>query len=97
MTPSEAKKLGGRISFEENDFQFINDWNNIKLKIMEEISREYYNSNPKMKDKLVGTGTKKLVHSGFGIDTFWGVNKNGGENNHGKILMKLRDEIKNEI
>jgi len=96
LTPSAAKKFGGKDSFKENDFTLRNDWDDVKLKIMEEIFRDYYISNTELIDKLIKTNNKLLVHKGFGINTFWGVDKNNeGRNNQGNILMKLREEFKN--
>ena len=96
LTPSAAKKFGGKDSFKENDFTLRNDWDDVKLKIMEEIIRDYYISNTELIDKLIKTNNKLLVHKGFGINTFWGVDKNNeGRNNQGNILMKLREEFKN--
>ena len=96
ISPNDAKKFGGKASFKENNFTLRSDWNSVRLKIMEEITREYYLANTEFIDKLIETGDKLLIHKGFRIDDFWGV-KNGdeGENNHGKILMKLREEFKN--
>jgi ribA/ribD-fused uncharacterized protein len=96
LTPSAAKKFGGKDFFKENDFTLRNDWDDVKLKIMEEIIRDYYISNKDLIDKLIETDNKLLVHKGFGINTFWGVDKNNeGRNNQGNILMKLREEFKN--
>lgn len=91
--PNEAKNFGGKKSFQENGFTLRPDWDKVKLKIMKEITREYYLSNPEFRDKLIETGNKKLIHTGFRIDDYWGVKKTGGENNHGKILMELREEL----
>ena len=96
LTPNAAKKFGGKASFKENDFTLRDDWNDVRLKIMEEITRDYYMSNTDLIDTLIETDNKLLVHKGFRIDTFWGVNKKEeGNNNHGNILMKLREEFKN--
>lgn len=96
LTPNDAKKFGGKTSFKENNFTLRSDWNSVRLKIMEEISREYYQSNKEFIDKLINTGEKLLIHKGFRIDDYWGVKKEDkGENNHGKILMKLREVFKN--
>ena len=96
LTPSDAKKFGSKTSFKENNFTLRSDWDKVKLKIMEEITREYYLSNSDLTDKLIKTGEKLLIHKGFRIDDYWGVKKEDvGENNHGKILMKLREEFKN--
>ena len=93
IEPNEAKKMGGKKYFEENNFTLRNDWDNVKLNIMEEIIREYYLNNPDMLKKLKQTGTKELVHTGFRIDDYWGVKKGEGKNYHGKILMKIRNEL----
>ena len=61
---------------------------------MEDITRNYYKNNKKFMKKLIETGSVELIHSGPRIDGFWGVNKNGSNNYHGKTLMLLRDEFK---
>ena len=93
----KLRKFGGKASFKENDFTLRDDWNSVRLKIMEEIEREYYMANKELIEKLIETDEKLLIHKGFGIDDYWGVkgDDDKGENNHGKILMKLREEFKN--
>jgi ribA/ribD-fused uncharacterized protein len=94
IDPSEAKKMGGKKNFELNEFSLRKDWDNVKLEKMKEITMEYYAANPELVEKLRKTGSKKLLHTGFRIDDYWGIKKNGeGENNHGKILMKIRDTL----
>ena len=94
LKPNEAKKYGGKASFKKNNFSFRKDWDEIKLKLMEEITEAYYSVNPIMKQKLIDTKDAELLHSGPLIDSFWGVTSNGtGENHHGKILMKLRKQF----
>ena len=94
IDPSEAKKMGGKKNFKLNEFSLRKDWDNVKLEKMKEITMEYYAANPKLAEKLRKTGSKKLLHTGFRIDDYWGIKKNGeGENNHGKILMKIRETI----
>ena len=73
------------------------DWNSGRLKIMYEITKAYYEQNDRMKQLLIQTGNKELIHYGPRIDEFWGQKKDGsGKNHHGKILMKIRDEFKRE-
>ena len=55
LKPNEAKKFGGRASFKENDFTLRDDWNSVRLKIMEEIEREYYMANKELIEKLIET------------------------------------------
>ena len=83
--------MGGKKYFEENNYNLREDWDSIKLILMEEITKLYYSYNPEMLEKLKSTGNKKLIHTGFRIDDYWGVKNGEGENNHGKILMKIRE------
>ena len=94
ITPEEAKNLGSKKTFEENELELRPDWNEVRLQLMEDISRAYYMANKNMKKKLIDTGDKVLLHKGPRIDSFWGIKKDGGLNYHGKILMKLRNEFK---
>jgi len=95
--PSEAKKNGGKGGFKKRGFIIRDDWDSVKLKIMYEIIKAYYEQNDKMKQLLIQTGNKELIHYGPRIDEFWGQKKDGsGKNHHGKILMKIRDEFKRE-
>ena len=92
LEPNEAKKYGGKTSFKKNNFTFRTDWDKHKLKLMEEITEAYYSVNPEMKQKLIDTKDAELLHMGFRIDPYWGLKGDGsGENNHGKILMELRE------
>lgn len=93
LNASEAKKIGGKTSFKVNNYKFRSDWDKIKLKLMKEITEEYYKENPKFLTKLKETGNKELLHTGPRIDKFWGVTKDGGENQHGKILMEIRENM----
>jgi ribA/ribD-fused uncharacterized protein len=91
LKPNEAKMYGGKTSYKKNNFTFRDDWDEIKLKVMKEITEAYYSENPEMKQKLIDTKDAELLHMGFRIDPYWGFKKDGsGENNHGKILMELR-------
>ena len=93
LEPNEAKKLGGKKYFKENNYKIRDDWNNKRLEIMRECTGAYYEANDDMKKRLLETGDKKLIHKGFRIDGFWGVNKKEKNNHHGKILMSLREKF----
>lgn len=88
-SPSEAKKLGRCVTMRV-------DWDDIKLEIMEELVREKFESKPKLAEKLLATEDIEIVEGNTWGDTFWGVCKGVGENHLGKILMKIRDEIKED-
>lgn len=93
IEPNEAKKMGGKKYFSENNYKLRDDWNQIKLQLMEDITKIYYDKNPEMFEKLKETGDKLLIHTGFRIDDYWGIKGGNGENNHGKILMKIRNDL----
>ena len=87
--PGQAKKLGKKVDMRP-------DWDQIKLQVMEDLTRQKYTRNPELKAKLLATGDAELQEGNTWNDTFWGINvKTGeGENNLGKILMKVRDELR---
>lgn len=91
-TPSLAKKYGkpvergGRISVRE-------DWNDVRLTLMEQFTREKYGTNRKLRQKLLDTSGSLIIEGNTHGDTFWGVCNGVGENNLGKIIMRIRDEF----
>lgn len=88
-SPNDSKKLGREIELRK-------DWEEVKVKIMFEILADKFSNNKELKQKLICTGNAKLVEGNWWKDTFWGVCDNRGENNLGKLLMKLRKELQNE-
>ena len=75
------------------------DWEEVKLGIMEELVRKKF-LIPDYTEKLLATGNQELVESNTWHDKIWGVcvcsDCDGkGENNLGKILMKIRTELQN--
>jgi predicted NAD-dependent protein-ADP-ribosyltransferase YbiA (DUF1768 family) len=63
---------------------------------MKEILLNYYAANPVFLEKLIKTKGKRLSHyentKGRSVP-YWGETNSDGENNHGKILMELREEL----
>ena len=93
--PNIAKKTGNKTNIKKMKRKIVDDWNDTKVTILKDIIRNYFNTNPELKKKLVKTAPNELVFKGVGVDTFWGVSKDEeGENHHGNILMTLRDEFK---
>lgn len=90
LSPSEAKSKGKRISLRE-------DWDEVKDNIMYDICRIKF-SKPILKAKLLATGDQYLEETNDWGDDYWGVLSNGkGKNKLGKILMKIREELKLEV
>ncbi|MFX0070842.1 MAG: NADAR family protein [Candidatus Hermodarchaeota archaeon] len=87
-TPATAKALGKKC-------QLRDDWEQVKLIIMEEGVRAKFTQNPNLKNLLIETGDQVLEEGNRWKDAFWGIdlNKNQGLNHLGKILMKIRKEF----
>jgi len=49
-----------------------------------------------LKQMLLDTGDQELVEGNTWNDTFWGVCRGEGQNNLGKILMKVRMELRQQ-
>lgn len=88
LNGDEAKRLGRKV-------ELRNDWEKIKLSIMEKVVRAKFTQNPHLARYLIETGNTELIEGNHWRDVFWGVYlKNGeGENHLGKILMKIRAEL----
>lgn len=85
--PVQAKRLGRKVKLRD-------DWEEVKLDIMTEIVSQKFLQNPYLLEKLIATGNEELVEGNKWGDRFWGVCKGKGQNNLGKILMKIRDVYK---
>lgn len=87
LNPSEAKRLGRKVKLRE-------DWESVKERIMYEICFEKFSKNDKLKNMLIRTNDSYLIEGNWWGDTYWGVCKGVGKNKLGKILMKIRDDLK---
>lgn len=96
-TAGEAKREGRKLKLRE-------DWEQVKMGIMEELLRIKF-SQPYLRYQLVGTGDRELIEGNTWGDKFWGAvwqvavpgSSNAswvGENHLGKILMKIRAEVR---
>lgn len=83
-----------KIAYENKD-KMRKDWDEIKLQVMEELLRAKLEQNPYVKKKLLETKDYMIVEDSP-KDSFWGWGNNrDGDNNLGKLWMKLRAEIRN--
>lgn len=90
LSPSQAKKLGRRIPLRE-------DWEDVKVAIMEEIVMNKFTQNIGLKEQLLETKDAILIEGNWWHDDFWGVDIESGFglNRLGLILMKVRDNLQN--
>lgn len=74
------------------------DWEQVKLNIMRMLVRKKFFTHDDLAFQLMQTHDAQLIEGNTWGDTYWGVCKGVGENNLGKILMAIRDELwKNAI
>lgn len=88
LNPSEAKKLGRRV-------QLRTDWEEVKDSVMYIICTNKFVQNPELLRKLLETGDAELIEGNTWGDRIWGVCRGVGENRLGKILMRVRSELRN--
>jgi ribA/ribD-fused uncharacterized protein len=94
-TPYQSKKLWKNYPLVDKSAK---EWDNRKYEVMEIIVFNKF-INEELKQKLLSTGDKYLEETNHWKDSFYGVDINlGGQNQLGKILMKIRDfwRIKND-
>ena len=60
---------------------------------MYEICKIKFTTNPNLAKRLLDTGDEELIEGNDWNDIFWGVCNGKGENNLGKILMRIRNEL----
>ena len=83
--PGEAKRLGRRATMRPS-------WDVIKNAAMQSILIAKF-AEPSLARRLAGTGDALLVEGNWWNDTYWGVCRSEGENNLGKILMRVRAHL----
>lgn len=84
--PGKVKIIGGGL-------QLRADWEQIKLPLMEGLLRQKFRPGSHLENALLATRGAELIEGNTWGDTFWGVCNGVGENNLGKLLMKIRSEL----
>lgn len=86
-TPQKAKKIGRSIKLRDN-------WERIKVGFMKECVRAKF-KDLELQRKLLETGDRELIEGNWWGDKYWGVCNGVGKNMLGRILMSVRDELRN--
>lgn len=89
LTAGHAKRLGRKIKVES-----IRDWDEIKDRIMYAVCTAKFKQSDLLLKRLLETGDEELVEGNTWGDTYWGVCNGVGENHLGKILMRIRSELR---
>ena len=87
LDPSSAKRKGRRV-------QLRHDWEKVKYDVMYQVCLAKFTQNEDLKKKLLATGDEHLEEGNTWGDRIWGTVNGKGQNHLGKILMKVRDELK---
>ncbi len=88
-TSSKVKRFG------REEIKERGDWSDIKVSIMEFGLKQKYNQEP-FKTKLLETGDDYIQEGNTWNDTFWGVDIDSGKGKNvlGKLIMKIREKIR---
>ena len=87
LDPSVAKRKGRNVLLRQ-------DWENVKDEIMYQCVKDKFTRNLDLKQKLLDTDDEELIEGNTWNDTYWGICKGRGKNMLGKILMRVREELK---
>jgi len=85
-TPSAAKRQGRLSTVRDN-------WEDIKLGVMEVLLMSKFGDNEFFKKKLLDTFPAQLIENNWWNDRYWGVCNGDGANHLGNLLMDIRDRI----
>jgi len=90
LSPAKAKKAGKTVDLRPY-------WEQVKLEVMWEWVMIKFTYHRDLRDKLLDTGDLERVEANTWGDTYWGTDMQGnGENHLGKILMQVRELLRNE-
>ncbi len=90
QSPSFAKALARKSRARE-------EWHLVKLQVMEELLRQKFTRHERLKRMLLDTGESLLVEGNNWGDVFWGVSRGRGDNHLGRLLMKIREELREHV
>ena len=91
-TPADARKCGRHVTLRS-------DWNEIKVGVMLDLLRQKF-SHTNLKAMLLATGDAVLIEGNTHHDNFWGnctcrrCVEIEGQNQLGKLLMQVREELR---
>jgi ribA/ribD-fused uncharacterized protein len=86
--PGEAKQYGKRIKLRA-------DWETVKFDFMRDFLIQKFIQEP-YQTKLLATGDAYIEETNYWDDQVWGVCNGVGDNNLGKLLMKIRRGLQDE-
>ncbi len=92
---AETPKIASIIGRSRN-FKIRSDWDKIKQKVMFDAVYYKFKQNKDILQKLLDTGEAEIVEATV-KENYWGCGlNNDGQNNYGKILVKVREKLRQE-
>ncbi len=85
-SPGRAKRMGKRVTMRD-------DWAEVREATMLALTRQKY-AQHEYRARLLATGQRELVEGNTWGDTFWGVCEGVGDNRLGRILTRVRAELR---
>ena len=89
-TLGQVKRIGRRLELRP-------DWDDIKIDVMRRAVTAKFTQNSDLLQKLLATGDAELIEGNAWGDTFWGVCRGRGENWLGRILMDVREQLREPL
>jgi ribA/ribD-fused uncharacterized protein len=93
MKPGDAKRAGKKVKLRP-------DWEQVKLRIMDELVMAKFVDHPELREKLLATRDVELIEVNAWGDRFWGMchdpvtGQMAGKNHLGLTLMGVRDWLR---
>jgi len=91
VTPGQAKRMGRLITLRP-------DWELVKIGVMYSLVKFKFERTPSLGNQLLRTGREPLIEGNTWGDHFWGMewdyDRWRGKNWLGRILMKVRKELR---
>lgn len=87
LSPSAAKYLGRHIELRD-------DWESIKDDVMLRLVTYKFTHSEGLRELLLDTEDAELIEGNWWNDKYWGVCNGEGQNKLGKILMQVREKLK---
>lgn len=87
INPGMAKRAGKQVTLRP-------DWDKMKVRVMYNLLKLKFAPGSDLASKLLATENALLIEGNAWNDTFWGVCKGQGQNRLGLLLMRVRNELK---
>lgn len=85
-TPGQAKRAGLKVTLRPG-------WDGMKLEVMRALLHAKFTRHPDLRDRLLATGQAHLEEGNDWGDTYWGTVGGRGQNQLGRLLMRVRREL----